>query len=92
MTRIMTIPNACAKNIFNSSPQKTRDVVRVQKEPPFVVGRLSASRFGLRVYFTLTVAIPTTFRSLIIRTEIMTTIRERGNRCVDIVLGYFARL
>lgn len=92
MTRRMTMPKMCAKNMLNSFPQKTRGFVRVQKEPPFVVGRLSASRFGLRVYFTLTVAIPTTFRSLIIRTEIMTTIRERNSKCVDIGFGYFARL
>jgi hypothetical protein len=92
MTRRMTMPKMCAKNILASFPQKTRDFVLVQKEPPCVVGRLSVSRFGLRVYFTLTVAVSTTKKSLIIRTARTTTIRERQNNCVDIGFGYFARL
>jgi hypothetical protein len=39
--------------------------------------RLCVSRFDVRVYFALTVASPTTNRSLIIRTARRTTIRER---------------
>jgi hypothetical protein len=41
------------------------------------------------VYSTFTFSIPTTFRSLIIRTEIMTT-RRREEKSVFIGLGYFA--
>jgi len=50
--------------------------VNLQKEPPVV---RAALYFYLVTYFVLTVAILTTNKSLIIRTTIRTTIREREN-------------
>jgi hypothetical protein len=52
----------------------------MKKEPPLWLGRLSdllVLREEVCVYLVFTAAIPTTKRSLIIRTEIRTTIRER---------------